>query len=186
VLYRACEQAAEWASLYPGDPGRPSLKMSVNVSARQLQSPELLADVAEALSESGLEPSSLVLEITESVIIGRDRSEASTLRKLKELGVGLAIDDFGSGYSSLSYLKDLPVDILKIDRSLISGMGRDTAKTAIVSAVLAIARALGLQPVAEGLETPGELEELRRLGCKIGQGYYWSKPLPAHEASSFL
>jgi EAL domain-containing protein (putative c-di-GMP-specific phosphodiesterase class I) len=110
----------------------------------------------------------------------------SALHGLKELGVKLAIDDFGSGYSSLSYLNDLPVDVLKIDRSLVTGMGNDPAKTEIVSAAISVAHALGLQAVAEGVETSGDLEELRRLGCDFGQGYYWSKPVPANAAAILL
>lgn len=183
VLHEACRQAKKWQSLHPNGP---PIKISVNLSARQLQAPDFFEDVSRALSGSELHPSSLVLEITESVLIRQNDHGTSTLHKLKELGVKLAIDDFGSGYSSLSYLKDLPVDILKIDRSLVSGMGSDPAKAAIVSASIALAHTLGLLALAEGVEEASELEELRRLGCDVGQGYYWSRPLPASEATVLL
>jgi diguanylate cyclase (GGDEF)-like protein/PAS domain S-box-containing protein len=186
VLREACGQSKEWRKLYPTGAGQPPLKMCVNLSVRQLQSPGLVEDVAGILSETGLDPSSVLLEITESTFIRKDSQVTSALHGLKELGVKLAIDDFGSGYSSLSYLNDLPVDVLKIDRSLVTGMGNDPAKTEIVSAAISVAHALGLQAVAEGVETSGDLEELRRLGCDFGQGYYWSKPVPADAAAILL
>ncbi len=186
VLREACGQAKEWQELYPTGPGQPPLAICVNLSVRQLQSPGLVEDVAGILAETGLEPSSALLEITESTFIRQDSQVTSALHSLKELGVKLAIDDFGSGYSSLSYLNDLPVDVLKIDRSLVTGMGTEPAKAEIVSAAISVAHALGLQAVAEGVETAGELEELRKLGCDFGQGYYWSKPLPANAAATLL
>jgi diguanylate cyclase (GGDEF)-like protein/PAS domain S-box-containing protein len=186
VLHKACEQFKEWQELYPAGPGQPPLKICVNLSVRQLQSPGLVEDVSGILSETGLEPSRLLLEITESTFIRQDSRVTSALHGLKRLGVKLAIDDFGSGYSSLSYLNDLPVDVLKIDRSLVTGMGNETAKAEIVAAAISVAHALGLKAVAEGVETAGDLEELRRLGCDFGQGYYWSKPLPADAAAALL
>ncbi|WP_053057680.1 PAS domain S-box protein [Rubrobacter aplysinae] len=194
VLREACRQAKEWQDLgrtasegtASGAPSPAPLKVNVNVSARQLRSPGFPADVAAALSETGIEPSSLVLEITEGVLFQQDSHGASVLRELRELGVWLAIDDFGSGYSSLSYLKNLAVDVLKIDRSLVSGMGDDPASYAIVSAAVAVAHALGLLAVAEGVEEESELDELLRLGCDFGQGYYWSSPRPADEITAFL
>ena len=128
----------------------------------------------------------MVLEITEGILFQQDSHGVSVLRELRELGVWLAIDDFGSGYSSLSYLKNLAVDVLKIDRALVSGMGDDPASHAIVSAAVAVAHALGLMAVAEGVEEESELDELRRLGCDFGQGYYWSRPRPADEITAFL
>lgn len=183
VLKEACRQAKEWQERYPDD-SAPT--MSVNFSARQFRHPALAEEVAAVLEETGLDPSRLCIEITESAAMEDAPSTISVLRELKELGVEIAIDDFGVGYSSLSYLKRFPVDVIKIDRSIVEGLERDPGNAAIVSASITLAHALGLEAVAEGVETQGEAAELRALGCDFGQGYYWWTPRPAHAAAALL
>ena len=186
VLEEACQQAKEWQEeLHPAT--ATSLKMSVNISARQLQHPDELArEVVRVLEETGLAPDTLVLEITESMIMEDAEYNVDVLGRLKELGVQVAVDDFGTGYSNLAYLKRFPMDMLKVDKSFVNGLGEKPEDTAIVEAVISLARALGLSTVAEGIETSGQLERLRGLGCELGQGYYFSRALPAYEASALL
>jgi EAL domain-containing protein (putative c-di-GMP-specific phosphodiesterase class I) len=160
--------------------------MSVNLSARQFRQPNIAEEVAEVLRETGLSPSCLVLEITESVMMDDARSSVDALRKLKDLGVRIAVDDFGTGYSSLSYLKRFPVDYLKIDRSFINGLSEDIEDAAIVQAVVTLAQTLGLQTVAEGVETTQQVSYLRALGCTLVQGYCFSKPLVSEAAGMML
>jgi diguanylate cyclase (GGDEF)-like protein/PAS domain S-box-containing protein len=179
VLEEACTQLKEWQEQYPSDQ---PLTMSVNLSTYQLRQPQMIQDVAQALRATRLDPTSLVLEITEGALMEDVSSTTATLQKLKNIGVQLAIDDFGTGHSSLSSLKNFPVDMLKIDRSFIRGMKHDAAEAAIVSGVIDLAHALQLQVVAEGVETPEQLNKLRALGCDLGQGYYFGKPLPGNEA----
>ena len=183
VLEEACRQARKWREELP--PGAVST-MCVNLSAHQLKDPALVGHVRGALEGSGLEPSGLVLEITEGVLMENAFFTLATLRDLKGLGVGLAIDDFGTGYSSLSYLKRFPIDYVKIDRSIVSGVERDAGNEAIVTATVVVARAMGFRVVAEGVETAEEAEKLRSLGCDLGQGYYWWRPNPAREAAKLL
>ncbi len=175
-LAEACRQAREWQQRYPTDP---PLKMSVNLSARQFQHPDLVEEAAQILQETGLESSSLVLEITEGVVMEAVESTVATLRKLKSLGVQLAIDDFGTGYSSLSYLKRFPVDSLKIDKSFVDGLGQNPEDTAIVRAVTMLADTLGVRVTAEGVERADQLARLKALGCELGQGYYFTRPMLA-------
>ncbi len=185
VLEEACRQAKEWQEQYPAVDA--SLKMSVNISARQFQRPdELVREVAKVLEDTGLAPGSLVLEITESMIMGEAEHNVGVLERLKGLGVQIAVDDFGTGYSNLAYLKRFPVDMLKVDKSFVDGLGENSEDTAITEAVVNLALALGLKPVAEGIETTGQVDLLRALGCELGQGYYFHKPLPAHKASALL
>jgi EAL domain-containing protein (putative c-di-GMP-specific phosphodiesterase class I) len=127
-----------------------------------------------------------VLEITESMLMGDAEHNVNVLEKLKALGIGIAVDDFGTGYSNLAYLKRFPVDMLKVDKSFVDGLGENPEATAIVEAVVSLARAMGMQTVAEGIETSGQADLLRALGCELGQGYYFSEPLPAHEAIALL
>ena len=183
VLTEACRQTREWQELYPSDS---PWVVCVNLSGRQLRHPELVKDVGRALQETGLEPENLDLEITESVLIEDQLSNLTTLRELKRLGVKLIIDDFGTDYSSLSYLKRLPADFLKIDRSFIGGLGEDPKDEGIVSAVIDLARVLGLEEIAEGVETTEQAAYLRELGCRFAQGYLFSKPLPAEEIGALL
>jgi EAL domain-containing protein (putative c-di-GMP-specific phosphodiesterase class I) len=153
--------------------------MSVNLSARQFQRPELLDDIRDALASTGLDPRRLKLEITESVIMHDAEATTDTLLAIKDLGIRLAIDDFGTGYSSLSYLKRFPVDTLKIDRSFVDGLGEDSQDTAIVRSIVALAKALGLSVTGEGIETAIQREQLRELNCDRGQGYLFARPQPA-------
>ena len=183
VLREACRQAKEWQE---GRPAGSSLFMSVNLSARQFRDPDLAGQVEDVLEETGLDPGSLVLEITESTLMEDAPSTVAILERLKAFGVRVAIDDFGTGYSSLSYLKRFPVDVIKIDRSIVSGLERDPGNAAIVSATITLAHALDLEVVAEGVETEGEVAELHNLGCDLGQGYYWWKPRPAKETAALL
>ncbi len=183
VLEEACRQAKAWHDLQPG--GLP-LVMSVNLSARQFGHPDLVRDVAHALRKSGLAPNSLVLEITESVVMDDARYTVDTLGELKALGVGLAVDDFGTGYSSLSYLKRFPVDFLKVDRSFVDGLGEDPEDVVLVSGIVDLAHALGLTVVAEGVETEYQLELLRAMGCNLAQGYHFTRPMPGEQVEAFL
>lgn len=160
--------------------------MSVNVSAVQLQRDDVAEAVASALAASGVSGKRLTLELTESAFISNPASTKALLDRLKALDVDLAMDDFGTGYSSLAYLQQLPIDILKIDRSFVSEMMVDKDKRAIVRAVLSLARALGMKTTAEGVENPETAGVLRRLGCSVGQGYYYARPMCADEAYAFL
>ena len=182
VLERACRTAREWADRHPTRP----IVMAVNLSSRQFQDPDLCARVAAVLTAVGLTPSSLVLEITETVVMGDTDRTLSTLRALKRLGVRLAIDDFGTGYSSLSYLKRFPVDVVKIDKSFVDGLGDSPVDREIVLAVIRLASAVGMQTVAEGVETVAQLDELRSLGCTMVQGFLLARPLPGSELDSAL
>jgi len=142
--------------------------------------------MSRALQESGVAPSLIELEITESVVMEHAETTIATLDRLKALGVQLAIDDFGTGYSSLSYLKRFPVDALKIDRSFVSGLRRESDDAAIVHAVVSLGHALHLSVVAEGVETAEEEAQMQALGCDLGQGYYFARPLPREQADAFI
>ncbi len=174
VLQEACRQAQAWraSGLYP------DLKVNVNLSAAEFAQPGLVEAIALTLRETGLDAAALELEITESVIMADAAATSATLSALKRLGVRLAIDDFGTGYSSLSYLKRFPVDTLKIDKTFVEGLGGDSDNEAIVRAIIGIGQALGLQLVAEGIETAAQIARLRELGCALGQGYYFAPPGP--------
>ena len=183
VLEESCRQIAEWQRLV--GPGR-RLMISVNVSARQLQHPGLVETVAEVLEQTGLEPSSLKLELTESLMMQDLDLTIERLQALLALGIELALDDFGTGYSSLAYLRRLPVSFLKIDRSFVKQLGVDPEDSAIVRAIVSLAHDLGMTVVGEGVETDGQRRELRRLGCSYGQGYLFSRPVPATAAQALL
>jgi diguanylate cyclase (GGDEF)-like protein/PAS domain S-box-containing protein len=183
VLEQACQQSRLWQQEFPL---RRPLCISVNLSARQLQHPGLVADVAEAVQDAGMDPATLELEITETVVMQDAEATDATLRALKAIGIRLAIDDFGTGYSSLSYLKRFPVDTLKIDRSFVDGLGSDSQDTAIVHSVAALARALDLSVTGEGVETAAQHVLLQRLGCDLAQGYLYARPVPAVELTALL
>jgi diguanylate cyclase (GGDEF)-like protein/PAS domain S-box-containing protein len=186
VLRTACNEVARWTREHP-ELG--SLSVSVNLSARQLIRPELVEVVRSALAQSGLEPSRLCLELTESVLLDDARASARALSDLKALGVRIGVDDFGTGYSSLTYLQRFPVDTLKVDRSFVDGVsmaGSARGDRAIVAGVIDLAHAFGLTTIAEGVETPEQLETLRQLGCEQGQGYLWSPALPGPEALAWV
>jgi diguanylate cyclase (GGDEF)-like protein/PAS domain S-box-containing protein len=183
VLGQACAQIAEWRASFPTAAG---LRVSVNVAPRQVRRTSLLEDVEAALSASGLEPSALTLEITESVLAGPRDELIAVLHDVTALGVDLALDDFGTGYSSLSLLQDLPVNSLKIDRTFVGAFGTGDERTAFLQAIVDLAQALGLQVVGEGVETPMQANALRRIGCRVGQGFYYSQPLPPEEIGDLL
>ena len=171
VLDRACRQTREWGARA----GRP-LTVSVNLSGRELGVPSLVTAIAQTLDASGLDPALLCLEITESMLMTDVQASIRSLTALRALGVRLAVDDFGTGYSALAYLKHFPVHQLKIDRSFVAGLERDPRDAAIVSTVLALAESLGLDAVAEGVETRAQEEHLRALGCRLAQGYRFARP----------
>jgi diguanylate cyclase (GGDEF)-like protein/PAS domain S-box-containing protein len=183
VLRSACRQLRRWQRDVVSDE---PLTMSVNLSTRQFLEPTLVEDVRAVLRQTGVPPETLKLEITERVVMEDAETTTATLRDLKALGVTLAIDDFGTGYSSLSYLTRFAVDILKIDRRFVAGIGRSAEDTAIVEAVIAIARTLGISTIAEGIETAGQLAHLRGLRCDCGQGHFFAPPLPAGELADLL
>ncbi|MDP9441861.1 MAG: EAL domain-containing protein [Actinomycetota bacterium] len=183
VLREACDQVRRWRGECAS---AASLKVSVNLSGHQLARPEIVGVVADAITAARIDPSSLVLELTESVLMSDAEAAVRVLAALKELGVGLMVDDFGTGYSSLSYLKRFPVDALKIDRSFVAGVAENREDSAIVGAVVALAAALSLRTVAEGVETPAHLEKVRALGCSSAQGYYFARPQPAERVAALL
>ena len=180
VLREACRQAQRWRAS-----GQP-LCIKVNLSARQFVHPALVGHVAEILDETGVDPAAVFLEITETVLMEDVESTSAALRELKHLGVGLTVDDFGTGYSSLTYLKRFPVDELKVDQAFVAGLLSDPEDSAIVAAVVNLAHTLGLAAVAEGVENAEQVAQLCRLGCDIGQGYHFGRPVPAEAFSERL
>ena len=182
VLEEACRQTRSWREQMPDV----AFSTSVNLSACQLRQPTLLADVARALRESGVDPCCIELEMTESVAMEDAETTITMLQQLKALGVHLAIDDFGTGYSSLGYLQRFPVDVLKIDRAFVAGLRGDNADASIVHAVVSLGHALGLMVVAEGVETAEEVHQLQALGCDLAQGYYFARPLPREQAGAYI
>ncbi len=179
ALRTACMQAVRW-----DDDGLQGLSMSVNVSPRQFRHDDFFDQVRQAIAESGIESSRLVLEITEGVLLHNPEHARVVLDSLKQLGVRIAVDDFGTGYSSLSYLKRFPLSSLKIDRTFVRDMGQSVNDRVIVSAVLSLARELGLQAVAEGVEDIEQLNFLESKGCPLVQGYYIGRPMPPAEFAS--
>ncbi|HEX6863628.1 MAG TPA: EAL domain-containing protein, partial [Thermoanaerobaculia bacterium] len=173
VLKTACREISEWHK------DGADVRVAVNLSARPFQRPDLLDRIKEVLAETGLPPSMLQLEITETLAMQNAEASQSVLRGLKELGIKIAIDDFGTGYSSLSYLTTLPIDILKVDRSFVSGLGANRGSGEITAAVITLAHSLKLDVVAEGVENETQLEILRSQGCNKVQGYLFSPPIPA-------
>jgi diguanylate cyclase (GGDEF)-like protein len=182
VLRDACRQAARWAA---ADDTRP-LTVTVNLSARQLADPHIVDVVTAALTDADLDPKRLVLEITETVLMQDREAAAATLWQLKALGVRIAIDDFGTGYSSLAYLRRFPIDMLKIAREFVDGLGRDEHDDVITRAIVELAGTLGLLTVAEGIETHDQQTFVTALGCDLGQGYLFSKPVDAEAALQLL
>ncbi len=183
VLRESCHQACSW---HAANPDAPPLGLSVNLSARQIAQRDLAGSVARALRDSGLDPRSLCLEITESAILDDTDTANRTLRALLSLGVGLVLDDFGTGYSSLAYLTRLPIEGLKIDRSFVEQMGDGERPTAIVTAIVRMAQALSMQVTGEGVESAHQLQELRRLGCDRAQGFHIAQPLPPEKIAELL
>ena len=205
VLREACRQGQRWhaesqhwnaesqhwnaeSQQWPAEHShrQPPLSLSVNLSVKQLQQPSLVDEVAEILAETGFAPSSLKLEITESVMMLNAEATITLLHNLRGLGVHLAVDDFGTGYSSMAYLSRLPIDTLKIDRAFVQRLGRQAEDDAIVRAIVSLAKTLGLSVTSEGIETPEQLARLQALGCDSGQGYLYARPLTAAAAHAFL
>jgi len=183
VLKEACRQMREWKDRFAASR---DVSVAVNLSARQFENPGLIDEIVESLDTAGLDPTGLDLEMTESVVMARTRENAATLQALRDLGIKLLIDDFGTGYSSLASLQSFPLDSLKIDRSFVMGMEFEDGKAEIVRTVLALAKALGLEVVAEGIETAESLDILRQLDCEHGQGYFFSAPLDGEAAAAWI
>jgi diguanylate cyclase (GGDEF)-like protein len=183
VLHAACQAARDWQRRFPLP--RPPF-LSVNLSVRQLQQPDLLEDVAGALDASGLAPGDLMLEITESVVAADQQAVLDRLAGLRALGVHLAIDDFGTGYSSLAYLKNLPVDTLKLAKPFVDGLLRGAEEAALTNAILRIADLLDLEVIAEGIEHPAQATKLQGLGCRFGQGFHFARPLDQFAVEALL
>ena len=202
VLRTACRQLRAWddgvgeaAAATSGSTGahgaghrtvQDGVQMAINISGRQLEDPDLVADVAAALAESGVAPNRVMLEVTETALMRDTARTLEVLHALKALGVRLAIDDFGTGYSSLSYLQRFPVDVLKIDKSFVDHVARGGADAALARTVVALGHTLGLTTVAEGIETAAQHATLSALGCTLGQGYLFARPLSAAEAEALL
>jgi EAL domain-containing protein (putative c-di-GMP-specific phosphodiesterase class I) len=177
VVGETCRQLAEWQTR----PETAELRVSVNLSARELTHPDVVTTVLTCVRESGIDPRTLAIEVTESTAMADGDTGFRALRDLSAEGIRVAIDDFGTGYSSMEQLRRMPVDIVKVDRSFVSGMASDSTDREIVAAVVGMARALNLSVVAEGIETREQAEALRELGCDIGQGFLFAKAVPAEE-----
>jgi diguanylate cyclase (GGDEF)-like protein/PAS domain S-box-containing protein len=183
VLDQACRQVQRWQASIPD---LSPLVVSVNLSGRQLGHPKLVDDINQILTETGLPAERLELEITESVLMDDVEMSEDTLGRLNDLGVRLVVDDFGTGYSSMSYLRRFPVDLLKVDREFVDGLGTDPSDSAIVAAIVTLAHTLGLEAVAEGVETSDQLDELRSLGCDKGQGFLMARPGTGADVAELL
>ena len=183
ALREACVQVSRWnASLVTNPP----LAVNVNLSARQLQQEDLADTLAGILQETGLAPELLVLEITESLLLTDTETTITRLAKVKALNVGLALDDFGTGYSSLAYLRRFPIDIIKIDKSFVAGIGGGSESSTLTRAIVQLGQTLQLVTVAEGIETAEQMSELRNAGCSMGQGYHFAEPLDPRLLSRLL
>jgi EAL domain-containing protein (putative c-di-GMP-specific phosphodiesterase class I) len=183
VLRRACTDAAGWIAALPADH---AFEIAVNLSVRQLEHPDLVAEVGEALRSAGLDPTRLVVEVTESVFLDDTGLGIEALRQLRELGVRVALDDFGTGYSSLGYLQRFAVDILKIDRRFVSSLNPGDGRPELAAAIVGLARSLHLDVVAEGIEEATQTRRLRELGCTVGQGFLFARPGPASDLTQLL
>ena len=181
VLNEACRQNQEWRAM-----GLREIVMAVNLSPLQFQDRNLIESISTALARSGMPANALELEITESAMMKSPDQAIDMFDKINKLGIRISIDDFGTGYSSLSHLKKFPVDMLKIDQSFVRDLTVDNDDAAIVSAVISMAKSLGLRVIAEGVETIEQLRFLEKLDCDLIQGYYFSKPLPADEFRKLL
>jgi EAL domain-containing protein (putative c-di-GMP-specific phosphodiesterase class I) len=178
VLELACHEAGGWS---PGTEVAAQPTVAVNISARQLDVGDLTSIVRHTLEWTGLDPDRLHLELTETAVMDLDPAVRTQLGRLRDLGVQLGLDDFGTGYASLTHLRRLPLTFVKIDQSFVQGIGGADGDLRIVSAVVDLARNLGLRSIAEGVETGAQLDRLRKLGCDQAQGYFFDRPLPAGE-----
>jgi EAL domain-containing protein (putative c-di-GMP-specific phosphodiesterase class I) len=186
ALEQACRHLAQWQKLAASSPTSHNLSVAVNLSVRQILVPDIAQQIGAVLQSTGVRPADLCLELTESVFMGDVDYFGTTLASIKALGVDLAIDDFGTGYSSLSYLKRFPVDAVKVDRAFVDGLGIDSHDTALVAAIVAMADALGLEVIAEGVETREQLMGLKRLGVPRAQGFYLARPMSADAISRLV
>ncbi len=182
VLQQSCGQLAEWARHMPKTP----LSLTVNVSPRQLAEPTFEAELRQLLAQTGIEPTALCLEITESVMTSATEDVVRVLNDVRRLGVYIAIDDFGTEHSSLSRLREMPAEVLKIDRSFIDGLSSEPGDTAIVASILSLAFAMGKHTIAEGVETREQAAMLLRMGCEVAQGYFFSRPVAADRIGPML
>ena len=183
MLHTALEQRARWAEELPG---LPVIGLSVNVSARQMARPGLVDAVHRSLAATGLAPEVLLLELTESALMADDEVVRAQIKGLRDLGVRLGLDDFGTGWSSLEYLNRLSVDVLKIAQVFVDQIGTSTRATALVRAIIDLAHSLGLITVAEGVETEEQADRLRQMGCFLGQGWHFSRELTVPDATDEL
>jgi len=183
LMLQACRQLREWEV---NNVSEQPVNITVNVSARQFADARLASDIQEALRETGVDPARLQLEMTESVAAADPKLTVTVLSHLKHMGIGVVLDDFGIGSASLRGLWQFPVDALKIDRSLVREMQSDRAASGVVELIITLAHKMNLRVIAEGIETPRQVERLRELGCELGQGYYFSQPLEAKAAQQFL
>jgi EAL domain-containing protein (putative c-di-GMP-specific phosphodiesterase class I) len=182
ILSQACQQLQRWHA----STGKPQLRMQVNLSGIDLCHGTLALQVSSLLRAHAIEASHLTLEITESKLMTQLERALETLTQLRDIGVGISVDDFGTGYSSLSYLSTLPISSLKVDRSFVNHMMNATQDAEIVRAIISLGNALGKTVIAEGIETPAQLAQLRARGCRFGQGYFLAPPMPADEALQLL
>ncbi|MDQ3819219.1 MAG: EAL domain-containing protein, partial [Acidobacteriota bacterium] len=183
VLREACRQMQHWQCVLPSDP---PLFISVNLSVKQFSQPDLIERVVDILNETKIDPKYLKLEITESAVMENVEIATDILNRLRALGPRVSMDDFGTGYSSLSHLRRFPIDTLKIDRSFVNQMTEDVENAEIVRTIVGLAQNLGMDLVAEGVETPEQVEMLKSLGCEYGQGYFFSKPLDYQRAEQYI
>jgi EAL domain-containing protein (putative c-di-GMP-specific phosphodiesterase class I) len=183
VLREACQTMHHWQLEFPQTR---ALSVSINISACQFAQPDLVVQIGKIIDETGIDPTSVRLELTESVAMGDVEQTIRQLAQIRALGVRISIDDFGTGYSSLSYLHSLPLDVLKIDRSFISRMDESSDSLQIVQTIMNLAKNLGMDVVAEGTETAAQVAHLKALGCEFGQGYYFSRPVAAARIHAML
>ena len=181
LLDSACHQAVHWHAA-----GFNELIMAVNISSREFWHEDLIAGVQAALAQSGLPPRALQLELTEGIFMENMNVAVDRVHELKALGISVSVDDFGTGYSSLAHLKRFPLDVLKIDRYFVKDIQHDPVNEALVRSILSLCKNLNLKTVAEGIETREQLDRLQALGCQIMQGYYLSRPVPAHQLTTLL
>jgi EAL domain-containing protein (putative c-di-GMP-specific phosphodiesterase class I) len=182
ILHRVCHDIKRWRETF----GDTAPYVSVNLSGKELSNPKFPAKVSQILAEHDVNPAWLRFEVTESSIVENAEVASDVLSELKALGIRVYVDDFGTGYSSLSSLHSFPIDTLKIDQSFISGDAKETGGWEIVRVIIGLARALGLEVIAEGIETSEQLDTIRDLGCNYGQGFLFSRPVPSIEAERFL
>jgi EAL domain-containing protein (putative c-di-GMP-specific phosphodiesterase class I) len=180
ILREACREVAAWRT------SSWDIGLSLNLSARQITAPRFVETVEEALAESGLPASALTLEVIEEMLVEDAEETIKRLSELRALGVRLAIDDFGTGYASLAFLRQLPVDMIKIDPSFVAGLGRDDTLTLLTRTIVRLGHDLGLTVVAEGIERPEQLELLRKMGCTSGQGFLVARPMAARGVDSLM